>query len=184
MRRKWLTRIGSYTMMGVLAACASSGGDPPTRTATTTLRGYGEAVEMTTRNVADQRTFYAPTPRVLAAVDETYATLEIPITIRNSATSTLGNGGLQVNRIEGKRMATYVDCGQDRNGRLANTHNMTLSIVTTLDSVEDDGVEVSTLVTAFGKPRATSGNTIPCNSTGELERRIAELVGQILISEL
>jgi hypothetical protein len=128
-------------------------------------------------------TFYAPSARVFAAVNEAYGRLEIPITIRNQQANRLGNGGLEVNRIEGLRMSTYVDCGQDRNGRLANTHAITLTVISVLKSVENDGVEVTTVLSAFGKPRATSGNAVPCNSTGALEERIAELAGEALISD-
>jgi len=186
MDTKWIRRLGFFAMVGMTGACASGSSEttpqPPTQT--TTLRGYGESVEMTVSAAVDQTTFYASTGQVFAAVDEAYGRLGIPITIRNSgASSRLGNAALQVNRIDEKRMATYVDCGQDRNGRLANTHEITLTVVTALKSVADGGVEVSTLLSAFGEPRAYSGNAVPCNSTGALEEMIADLVGDALISD-
>jgi hypothetical protein len=182
MDTKWVGRFGFFSIVSLTTACAS--GPPPIQTQTTTLRGYGEAVEMTTQAALDQTTFYATSERVFAAVDEAYGRLEIPLTIRTAgAAARLGNAAYTTNRIEGQRMATYVDCGQDRNGRLANTHEITLMVVTALKSVADGGVEVSTILSAVGEPRAYSGNAIPCNSTGALEDRIAELVGAVLISD-
>ena len=183
MNTKWLKRFGFYSMVGLVAACASAGDPQPPQQTTTMRIGNTRAIEVTTDAGLGQTTYYASSERVFAAVDEAYGRLEIPLTIRNPRTSQIGNGGLEVNRIEDKRMSTYFDCGQDRNGRLANTHAITLTVVTALRSVENDGVEISTVVSGFGEPRATSGNAIPCNSTGALERRIAQLAGAALISD-
>lgn len=110
----------------------------------------------------------------------TYDQLGIPIEYADPAANGIGNPGYSARRIGGDRMAAFLDCGSDFSGPLANQHEITLTVVTTLAPAGPESTEVTTLVDAWGKPRAVSGNPIHCVSKGVLERRIAESVAEAL----
>ena len=106
--------------------------------------------------------------------------LDIPIEHAVSDQMEIGNLRHRPRRIEGKRMSNYLDCGTNFNGALANTHEITLSIMVRVTPTDDGGSLVTTVLDAFGEPRAVSGNTIHCESHGTLEERIPELVTELL----
>lgn len=110
----------------------------------------------------------------------TYDQLGIPIEYADPGSSGLGNPGFLARRIDGDRMAAFLDCGSDFAGPLANQHDITLTVVTTLAPAGPESTEVTTLVDAWCRPRAVSGNQLHCTSKGVLERRIAESVAEAL----
>jgi len=111
---------------------------------------------------------------------EVFERLEIPVEHHVDANMEMGNLRAKVRRVEGKRMSNYLDCGTNFNGALANMHDITLSIMVRVTASDDGGSVVSTVLDAFGEPRAVSGNTIHCESHGTLEERVPELVAEIL----
>ena len=109
-----------------------------------------------------------------------YAQLDIPVETSDPRTMQIGNLGYSARRVGGDRMNTFVDCGSDLSGPLANLFEITLTVTTKLTSKGEDGTEVLTVVDAWGKPRAVSGNPVHCQSRGVLELRIAQEVAEAL----
>jgi hypothetical protein len=110
---------------------------------------------------------------VLPAVFET---LDVPVTHRVPSRWEMGNRGYVARRVDGRRMNSYVDCGSNLSGALANLYEVTLSVVVRLDDAEGGGTTVATTVDAYGRPITTRGNQVHCQSRETLERRIGDLV--------
>lgn len=164
-------------LTAALAGCARGGSSQPERPAPTrTLMtlGSGPSIEIYTEPGQAAVTLPAGASRVWRALDDVYAQLEIPVSVRDPRTMEIGNAGYLARRIEGRRMNTYVDCGTSLSGPLANEFDMTIVVLTRL-SARGDSTRVLTTMEAYGEPRATSGNQAPCRSREVLERRIAEL---------
>lgn len=109
-----------------------------------------------------------------------YEQLGIPIGEADPAAMRLGNPGFRARRVDGERLNAFVDCGSDFSGPLANQYEVTLSVATKLTAKGDESTEVLTIMDAYGRPRAVSGNSVHCQSRGVLEMRIAQLVAEAL----
>ncbi len=116
--------------------------------------------------------------RVLPAV---YESLSIPITLRDSASMQIGNGGLQVRRMLGGTMVSrYFTCGNTSGGASALTYELFVMITTQVSAALDGGTRIATQMTVKGKPMSYSGGWIPCGSSTSLEQRIVDGVNQQL----
>ena len=79
-------------------------------------------------------------------------------------------------RIGGEPVGSYVNCGTDYHGRArADLFAVTLNTTSLVTPASAGRVRVSTIVTATAQQRGVSGNSIACESTGALERRIHAL---------
>ena len=114
------------------------------------------------------------------ALGGVYVELGIPVTSSNPNSMELGNPGYPARRVGGDRMNSFVDCGSDLSGPLANLYEVTLTVSTRLTAKGPESTEVLTVVDAWGKPRAVSGNTVHCQSRGVLELRVAQEVAEAL----
>ena len=90
----------------------------------------------------------------------------------------LGNRQLTaMHRLGGEPLARYFDCGSaGLSGQVADQARLTIDLYTQLQPV-GAGTLVATHATAQAKPINGAGAAFAgCRSTGELEKRIAELV--------
>jgi hypothetical protein len=76
-------------------------------------------------------------------------------------------------RVNGERLARFLDCGYTVSIPNADTYAVTLAIVTQLNGETTDATRVQTVLEATARPRDTAGNQVTCTSTGHLERLIA-----------
>jgi len=169
-------------MAGVLGACAASGPRATVRDAPrrTVVEGGGfGAIELFTEPGVGERTIEVETADVWAILPGVYEQLQIPVSLTDPGRKELGNRGYRARRIEGARMSKYFRCGTGMLGALADEYNITLSVVTRLTDAPEGGTTILTVVDAVGRPRATSGNPLRCESTGVLELRVAQLVAEI-----
>lgn len=180
-------RFTALVLWGLVSACASAGADTNSPDARAIPRrgqqiriSDTQTIQMTAESGFFTRNFAESRDLVWVAVNEVYLKLEIPLSRRNARTFELGHDAFKTNRIEGSRMGKYVDCGHNMNGSLANNYDITLSILTRVSEADGGLTSVATNVQAVGMPRATSGNPVSCNSTLALEKRIIELVNEML----
>lgn len=116
--------------------------------------------------------------RVLPGV---YQELGIPVATSNYETRQVGNLGFEVQRVNGKRMNTYLDCGTSRTGPMANAYQVTLTVLTKLESVEGDGAtKMTSAVDGTAVNRSTAGYPVPCTSRETLEELISDKVAEVL----
>ena len=129
------------------------------------------------------RTLDVAAGTVWSVVGGVYAQMEIPVEESDPRQMQLGTLGYAARRIEGDRMNTFIDCGSNLAGPMANQYDITLSVVTRLTSKGLESTEILTMVDAYGRPRAVSGNPIHCQSRGVLEQRVAQRIAEALGKE-
>lgn len=142
--------------------------------------GNYERLELFSEPGVGVRTINVAAEVAWRALGGVYVELGIPVTSTNPQTMQIGNPGYSARRVGGDRMNTFVDCGSDLSGPLANQYEITLSISTRLTAKGPEETEVLTTVDAFGEPRAVSGNMVHCGSRGVLELRVAQEVAEAL----
>lgn len=109
-----------------------------------------------------------------------YEQLGIPVATSNPQTFQVGNIGYEVQRVDGKRMNSYLNCGTSRGGPIANSHQVTLTVVTKLEEVSEQLTKMTTLVSGTAVHRSTAGYPVSCKSREKLEELIADRVAEIL----
>ena len=180
--------FGQLVITGLLAVaaggCASGAGgerDPVPEQTRTVMRVAGyQPIEITNEAGLGVRTVEVAAETVWGVLGGVYAQLDIPVEQSDPRIMQVGNQGYTARRIERDRMNTFIDCGHDLAGPLANQYDITLAVATRLTSKGPESTQIVTMVDAYGRPRAVSGNTIHCQSRGELEERIAQRIAETL----
>ncbi len=165
----------------VVSACASSGPATTSMEPTTMTRVElgGQPVEILNDSRGVARLVAAPVESVWRVLAEVYDRLEIPVVLSDPGQRTFGNPGYRARRIEGKRLSRYLDCGRGMGPPNADQYSVTLLVITRLTEAEG-GTMVVTTVDGTAKPRAVSGNAVPCASERRLEVRLAQLIVEVL----
>jgi len=143
------------------------------------VAGY-QPVEMYNDAGIGVRTLDVAAETVWNVLGGVYAQLEIPVERSDPRSMELGTPGYAARRIERDRMNTFVDCGSNLAGPMANQYDVTLSVMTRLTSKGPESTEILTMVDAYGRPRAVSGNPVHCQSRGVLELRVAQRIAEAL----
>lgn len=188
--RRYLLRSVAVVVTAGAIGCASGSpgaGDSdnnvvaiPDQTRTVMRIGNYAPVEMWTEPGVGARTIQVAPELAWRVLGGVYSEMDIPVSASNPQTMQLGNGGYSARRIGGKRMNSFIDCGSDLSGPLANQLEITLTVSTKLTAKEEGATEVLTTLDAWGKPRAVSGNPMHCQSRGVLELDIAKAVAEAL----
>jgi hypothetical protein len=108
-----------------------------------------------------------------------YRILGLPVHELVRAERRIAVNAFEPRRIEGERPSRFLDCGRGpTGGEYADGYQVHLWIESRLVAAASDParVTVQSKLTANARPRAVSGNPVPCSSLGRLERRIAELL--------
>ena len=185
-----LARLVIAGLLAVTAGgCASGSGGgsanddstpmPEQRRNVVRVQGY-ESVEIHNEAGLGVRTIDVAAETVWSVVSGVYTQLEIPVEQSDPRAMQLGTSGYSARRIEGDRMNTFFDCGTQLAGPTANLYQITLSVVTRLISKGPESTEIQTMVDAYARPRAVSGNPLHCQSRGVLEQRVGERIAEAL----
>lgn len=166
----------------LLAACGAPSAVPPPRVAgpttivateTEVLVSLGAAPAVPPQGVG------APPERVLAALQEVYAELEIPGAALDPGSRTVGTPMRLLSRtLAGERTGDFLDCGRTTSGeRAADVYRVRGSVRTTVASWGGTGSMVRTVVEGSARSNeGWTGGEVRCVSTGRLEARIAALL--------
>ena len=185
---------GGWREAGLLAAAALGACTPaptpsrPGPTSEDVVRATGTyQMEMTLRR-SDVQIF--DTLRVDAArawdqLPAVYQALGLPVNASDARLRRIAVTGYQARRIEGQPLSRFLDCGRGLTaGDYADNYQVYLSmetrLVTTSAGPEPSRSTVASTLSANARPRAVSGNPVPCQSLGRLERRVTELLQQRL----
>ena len=174
-------RIAGFALL-TFAACTSAPNttpDPAARPSDVQVTGHsGGAVRSAIRvnpsyDVAFD-TIQASVDRVWDALPAIYTALSMPLTVADNKARRLGNEGMKTRRRLGDTpLMKLLDCGRSQIGENAESYEITLSVVTTLQVLNAQTTRVSTSVEASAKPIQFAGAEIGCRTKGELERQIA-----------
>jgi hypothetical protein len=106
--------------------------------------------------------------------------LEIPITLEDSTTTTIGNRMFsKIYRIGETPMMQLFDCGYMSQGPRAATYRMYLSLVTRIERLEGRSTRVKITTVAHAQDPATPGLKVPCGSSGGLEKMVLDGVRSV-----
>lgn len=94
----------------------------------------------------------------------------------------MGNPRFVVSRrLNGVRLANYLECGQGPAGYHANTYRVEMELRSSILPAGEDGVRVSTYVGARARNvDGTSNTVVACASKLRLERELADRVAAIV----
>jgi hypothetical protein len=165
--------------MCLLAACASS--------STAVTPSKQETVFESTGGVYSFQ-FY-PDERIVAdtlsitpsaawsSIARAYADAGLPPGVAQEGMRTYGVPRATVRRaLAGVPMSRLLRCGATMGIENADSYSVTLSMVSKLRPIEPNRVEVETQLRASAVPTGVSSNPVTCATTGELERRINNLL--------
>ncbi len=171
-----------------LGACASSqstpASAPPVEISATTQR-IQSAMDNTkilggavANQVAVASSVAAPANDVWNALQAVYAELKVPEGTLETASRSIGNQQFRVRRkFAGESMMKWVDCGTGSGGPNAETYDIQLSLMSYVTVVSATQSTLTTRVSGQGSdPAFGRGNSTVCNTQGELEKRIEQLV--------
>ena len=183
-------RMGAALLSALIAltasACATGGGTPDTAASTRTPISISsttgrETVDIRTEASLQKITVPVPPTQAWSVLESVYEELGVPVETRDPRSRLMGNEGFLARRVEGRPMSRYIDCGSGFSGPLADTYDVTLTLLTQLRDLDGQGTEVTVFLDAFARARATSSNSIHCTSKQSLERRVGELIREKIV---
>lgn len=180
-----LTRTWTVCTLAMTLGCSSHRGEQPAPEEISTVHvsspaGSLGATEIRNAPNAQTRNVAAPMAAVWSALPAAFERLGIAAGADNDQ-KVFGNPEFRVKRIEGAMLSNFVDCGRGVTAvPLADDYDVTLSVLTRVSASGEGWSVMTTTVSGRAKPRAVSGASVYCQSTGKLERRIVDLVLQSL----
>lgn len=177
MRRLLLLSVVPVSL--ALAACASSSGGPtPSRPATQTM-GSADVGTITVTNASTADVSHLPysVDAVWRIMPSVFDSVGVPITLLDQASHSIGNQGYKLRGRLGKTiLSRLIDCGNTQIGPNADTYDVYLSVVTTVQAEGATGAKLSTVVDAKARPITYNQGYSNCASRGGIEIKIADLV--------
>ena len=165
----------------LVSACLSSGPEavrePVHRPASVIASSTGVDVNLNPDREVVTEAIVATPAAAWAALQTAYEEMGIPIEEMNADRMILGNPKLiRSRRLNGKRMSSYLDCGQGPAGMNADSHRIEMRLRSSIIPVEG-GIQVNSYVEAIARNMdGTSNNRVRCASTFRLEQEIGGLV--------
>jgi hypothetical protein len=173
MSRSGFTFFASLIVAGCSAAGGTAAGPPANITETST----GEFVRLAEVGSVEADVD-GSIEVVWALLPGVYEELGIASDVLDSRTRTYGTRALTANRVGGRRTEDWVRCGYEGAGPSAGTQRrLRLSLSTRVSSAPGGRTRLVTELSGTATPvTGTSSGPVRCVTTGQLERRISELV--------
>lgn len=181
-----ILRFALLAGTGVSVACAAPGKDPAPEPAVemvrvpVTVAGSEARTSVAASNVVTVTADMAKTWRAMPAA---FDSLKVPITSVDPGPHTIGNGEMQLRRRLGAvPLREYLNCGYTQNVPNTETYDVHMSVMSRLTPAAAGGTTITTTVQAYARPISTSGESVRCSSTGNLEIRLGALVAGLVKS--
>ena len=173
----------SYRVLVVLmcgmAGCAPSGSRssaaPRSIRTVVPLAGSSGIILYTDATPIEQHVPAGPL-EVWAVLPFVFDQLGIEATEVDPVQRVMGNRRFRARNIEGKRLSTYMECGQDLGGNYADTFEVTSSFGVQLLIGRDGGTTVAMMLSGSALRREVSGYAVRCQSKQTLESRVVVLI--------
>lgn len=153
-------------------------------TSTTQVNGVGGVVANLTMitDAAPVTRALAVTPeKAWAQVPSVYAELGIPLSFMVAESRIAGNQGVNLHRqLAGTALRQYFLCGDASGGPNADTYTITVNVATQIQPDGAESAKAATVLDATATPMSSGSNSVHCGSTGDLERRINDLIAKRL----
>lgn len=175
----------SSIVAATIAGCASSGTGSTAATSIETTRVATPVGTTTLTSVASLQpgfvTLRYPIDVVWRALPAVYDSIGIPVSKLDTLTHVIGTEGFRLRRrLGGVSLTRYLDCGQAQGFRSAETYEINLAVITQLQPADAGGTTAATTVQASAKPINFAGEFAPCSSSGDLEKRVGEVLARIV----
>ena len=178
--------MGLVALTSFATACASGPRtDVASREVTTRAHGGSGVTTLTMESEtrAQAGTVVRPRSEVWSQMPALFERLGIDISFSDARSFAMGNRGTRVRRVDGERMAKWLDCGFGTTAQpYANQYDVTMGIEVRLVDMDGSATEVHTIVEASAKPMSHSGHAVQCSSKGTLEIRVADLLHELTSS--
>ena len=182
-----MRRIRVFSSLALVACASGKGASSPAATTpspqeTVRLSGGGGVGQMLVDTHPTSETARItvdfPMDRVWNAMKAAYDSLGVPVTSMDQASHTIGNNSMRIRRRLGDvPMSKYVNCGNVQGVQSADAYEVVGSIVTRLDAPDGPSrTRMTTLVDFQGRPMTIAAEFTRCTTTGQLEKRLSELV--------
>jgi hypothetical protein len=158
-------------MLASLAGCASVPSNAPAGEVRTGTVGLSQ--NASTSNVSTPVSYSLDQVwRVLPAV---YAALGIPVQLIDPKTHQVGNEGFKTRKTLGTTpLSTYIECGKTQIGENADSYDVVLTVLTSVQPGNSGGSNVVTTIEASAKPVTYSQEYSRCSSKGRLEAQLVD----------
>ena len=109
---------------------------------------------------------------------QAYETLKIKVNHADSLTGLVGNTGFNhTGALGGRRMSSWIACGEGLAGPNADSWRITLAVMTWVEPMSADSSKLRTTVMATARNLAEGSRIpIPCATTGQMEHQIHQKV--------
>ncbi len=162
------------------AACASSTPAPETgatSSQTFAVAGMPGKLTVTSSSRASVSAMTFAVDDVWRVLPAAFDSLGLKVSVMDKAQRVIGIEGLKVRVQLGRTpLSRYMDCGQTQIGPNADSYDVLLSVVTTVQAVATGGSSITTNFDAAAKPIAFSQAFSRCSSRGLFESRLVDLV--------
>ena len=164
-----------------LAACGPGSGSSEVAAAPSPIEVIkvdvgGTTIQMTRRLDVMTVEFQATAAQVWSALSTAHLELGIPVVKADRATGTASYIHRNKGMLDGKRVSTYVDCGSTVTGARADMYAVTITENEALSAPRAGTTALSIGLNTWAKNPNESTASVPCSSTGALEKRIVQLV--------
>jgi hypothetical protein len=110
----------------------------------------------------------------LKKIEEAYKSFKLKTNVADSVTGLFGNSGfLQSGSLAGRRMSSWIRCGEGITGPNADNWRVSMAILSSVEQAGTDSARVRTVVVASARNIAEgSAQPMMCSSSGQLEEAI------------
>lgn len=176
MSRRSIDGIRTLAMLAVLTGCASSSTITPASRSETVYAG-STALKINPDNGATTKTLNAPLDRIWLQLPAAYDSVGVPLTLMDPKRHVMGNEGFKIRQTLAKRrLSGYFECGSTQVGPNADSYEVHLTVLTTLEADGAQRTKMTTTVSALAKPMQFAQDYSRCSSKSTLESKISDIV--------
>ena len=163
--------------IAALTGCATASGPVSSRDVSTVrVQGVG-TFQVRRDDQSTSRIIALPLEQVWRALPAVFDSLEVPVGRVDSVAHRFGNEGIRIRkRIGGVAVSRYFDCGTTQIGPNADTYDVMLVLLTTLQTGPASTTTVTITAEASARPIARSQPYAPCTSHATLDVRLVEIL--------
>lgn len=167
----------SALSISVLSACATASG-PVSQREVSTVRVQGVGTFQVRHDDHSTSKIVAfPLDQVWRALPAVFDSLEIPVSRADSIGHVFGNESIRIRKkIGGAAISRYFDCGTTQIGPNADSYDVLLVLLITLQASPANTTTISITAEASARPVARSQPYTTCSSHATLDVRFVELL--------
>lgn len=161
------------------ASCAPTGSSSARPEQSVGIQGGVLAVSTARQANALTDEFMVGAEEMFVLVPRIYDYLGLEVNSADRDNLVVGIEGVRVRRIGGNRLSTYLSCGRGVAGPNADTFEVTMTALTQVVP-QTEGSQIRVQVLGSARNRTHGGSAVTCQSTGELEETILDLLHQVV----